>query len=49
MHASRSWFPPVLAGALVSATIVLGAKGIDLAAHTYQVIMFHRQGLMLWD
>ena len=46
---SRSWFPPVLAGALVSATILLGAKGIDLAAHTYQVIMFHRQGLMLWD
>jgi hypothetical protein len=45
----RSLVSPVVAGTLAILAAVLGWRGVDLPAQVYRVILFHREGLTLWD
>ena len=43
------WLPPVVAGSLACAAVLVGWRGVDLPAQLYRVGLFHRDGLVLWD
>ena len=48
--ASRSRvIAPAVAASLALLAVLTGARGVDLAAATYRVELFARQGLTLWD
>jgi hypothetical protein len=40
---------PIVAAAVAVAAVVIGWRGVDLAASVYRVGLFHRSGFTLWD
>jgi hypothetical protein len=45
----ESLVAPVIAAAVAVAAVVVGWRGVDLAAQVYRVGLFHRSGFTLWD
>src|SRR5580692_2809665 len=49
LQARSRLIAPLLAAGLALLVVLTGAQGVDLAAATYRVELFARQGLTLWD